>query len=578
MLHQLTWRKLIGCRLAVMLFVLLLVLSPTTAHAARRFSFNDNIAVIKQVCRDGVSFYFANSNHIGVGNQGIVTFTDKDGATLGTKTVLMTNHAGMPLDGFIVYAVGQIKWDHPLNAMTVVKMFITFYDSVRNEMRPVDDTFIVADCSLKEMPSHFAYQGQLMESNASANGQYDFRFRLYDAQTGGQQIGPDQPADALTVANGQFVATPAFGTDAFTGEPRWLEIAVKPLNADPSTYMTLTPRQQIVAVPYALQTLNLPQHNHLGEEWLGNWPLVIKGSFHSLDFTSMSDYRDTSNSNYGFVVENIHDQGSGLLATTNGQVALYGYNRSSGAGTLGFSDYGEGGAFGTRHGERIFSAYHYMNNAWQSRFFVDFSGNVVADGKMYAYDFVCYNTPCTYRTNSATFAEMLQAQTGLEAGDVLVIGPDGQLIHSTLPNASNVAGVYSTEAGFVGGYTIPQAVIADAFANVEHSSTTATVSSEVAALTPEAQQQWLVEQETAANIGKIPLAIAGVVPVKVSAENGPIMPGDLLTTSTLPGHAMKATTVDVGGIAIYRPGTMIGKALEGLAEGTGVVRVLITLQ
>jgi hypothetical protein len=40
---------------------------------------------------------------------------------------------------------------------------------------------------------------------------------------------------------------------------------------------------------------------------------------------------------------------------------------------------------------------------------------------------------------------------------------------------------------------------------------------------------------------EIPLAIVGIVPCKVSAENGSIRPGDLLVSSSMPGHAMKGT-------------------------------------
>ncbi|MFA9288775.1 MAG: beta strand repeat-containing protein, partial [Weeksellaceae bacterium] len=48
------------------------------------------------------------------------------------------------------------------------------------------------------------------------------------------------------------------------------------------------------------------------------------------------------------------------------------------------------------------------------------------------------------------------------------------------------------------------------------------------------------------------LALAGRVPVKVNLENGPIKAGDYLTTSSIPGEAMKAT----------KSGIAIGKALE----------------
>jgi hypothetical protein len=65
--------------------------------------------------------------------------------------------------------------------------------------------------------------------------------------------------------------------------------------------------------------------------------------------------------------------------------------------------------------------------------------------------------------------------------------------------------------------------------------------------------------------------MVGVVPVKASAENGPIHPGDLLAASSIPGHAMKADPNPA-------VGTVIGKALEGLDEGTGVIRMLVMLQ
>ena len=78
--------------------------------------------------------------------------------------------------------------------------------------------------------------------------------------------------------------------------------------------------------------------------------------------------------------------------------------------------------------------------------------------------------------------------------------------------------------------------------------------------------------------GKIPLAVVGVVPVKASAENGPIRPGDLLTTASTPGHAMRAEPMTVNGVTFYPSGVIIGKALEGLEKGTGVIRMLVMLQ
>ena len=77
---------------------------------------------------------------------------------------------------------------------------------------------------------------------------------------------------------------------------------------------------------------------------------------------------------------------------------------------------------------------------------------------------------------------------------------------------------------------------------------------------------------------KVLVATTGRVRVKVDATNGPIQIGDLLVTGTREGFAMKSLPVDVGGTRIHRPGTLIGKALEPLAGGTGEILVLLSLQ
>lgn len=72
--------------------------------------------------------------------------------------------------------------------------------------------------------------------------------------------------------------------------------------------------------------------------------------------------------------------------------------------------------------------------------------------------------------------------------------------------------------------------------------------------------------------GETVIALAGRVYCKAEARSNPIKPGDLLTTSNLPGHSMKAS--DRG----RSHGTIIGKAMTGLEKGTGLVLVLVNLQ
>ena len=68
------------------------------------------------------------------------------------------------------------------------------------------------------------------------------------------------------------------------------------------------------------------------------------------------------------------------------------------------------------------------------------------------------------------------------------------------------------------------------------------------------------------------VAIAGRVYCQAEANSASIKPGDLLTSSNMQGHCMKATDRD------QAYGAVIGKALTGLDKGEGLVLVLVNLQ
>ncbi len=143
-----------------------------------------------------------------------------------------------------------------------------------------------------------------------------------------------------------------------------------------------------------------------------------------------------------------------------------------------------------------------------------------------------------YTTGGIDVAEYFPAPEDPEPGTVMVIDPAGgsKLRSSAIAYDTTVAGIVSTAPGVSLG------------------------------------------TKEDGNDGEKLIAVAGRVPCKVDASYAPIMPGDLLTTSDTPGHAMKAQPVEIGGIEIYRPGTTIGKALEPLDSGTGTIQVLVTLQ
>jgi hypothetical protein len=72
--------------------------------------------------------------------------------------------------------------------------------------------------------------------------------------------------------------------------------------------------------------------------------------------------------------------------------------------------------------------------------------------------------------------------------------------------------------------------------------------------------------------GRWPLALVGKVWCKVDAELAPVTVGDLLTTSSTPGHAMRAED------PARAFGAVLGKALAGLPAGRSLIPVLVSLQ
>jgi hypothetical protein len=107
--------------------------------------------------------------------------------------------------------------------------------------------------TLVAQSSAFTYQGKLGVNGAPANGTYDLRFQLFDDATVGNQVGSDQTQSGLVLSNGLFTTSLDFGSAAFTGADRWLQISAQ---TNGTGYITLTPRQKVSATPYALRAAN----------------------------------------------------------------------------------------------------------------------------------------------------------------------------------------------------------------------------------------------------------------------------------------------------------------------------------
>ena len=104
--------------------------------------------------------------------------------------------------------------------------------------------------SVSAQSTAFTYQGRLTGSGTPASGSYDMRFALYDAAAAGNQIGVTLTNSPVLVSNGLFSVSLNFGTNAFNGAARWLEIGVR-TNAG-GVFRILPSRQSIAAAPHAL--------------------------------------------------------------------------------------------------------------------------------------------------------------------------------------------------------------------------------------------------------------------------------------------------------------------------------------
>jgi hypothetical protein len=149
------------------------------------------------------------------------------------------------------------------------------------------------------------------------------------------------------------------------------------------------------------------------------------------------------------------------------------------------------------------------------------TGNITTDG-----DVILNNADCAEDFDIAD-------SEPIEPGMVMVLDENGALVKGREPYDRRVAGVVS------GAGNYRPAIVLD---------------------------------KQPARSGRLPIALVGKVYCRVDASNGAIAPGDLLTTSANPGHAMRLSDPAKGF------GASLGKALEAHREGCGLIPILIALQ
>ena len=101
----------------------------------------------------------------------------------------------------------------------------------------------------------FTYQGQLRNAGALVNGPVDLRITLWDSDVAGGQVGAINNYQAVPITDGRFALGLNFGATAFDGSNRWVQLEFRS-PAGSGQYLTLNPRDKIMATPYAMFALN----------------------------------------------------------------------------------------------------------------------------------------------------------------------------------------------------------------------------------------------------------------------------------------------------------------------------------
>jgi len=469
----------------------------------------------------------------------------------------------------------------------------------------------------------FGYQGRLTSGTNAANGSYDLTFAIFSVPSGAGQVGATLTNTPTAVSNGMFTVTLDFGPGVFDGAARWLEIGVRTNSGD--AYTTLSPRQALSATPYAIRAQTATAADGVAANAVNGTGIAVGAVVKSLNglhdavtLTAGTNVTVTPSGNTltvsstgGGGVFSLNDTNayynagnvgigsstpaSKLEVTAQDALGLIGFQpfltlKDSNAGNARSRVQGVNGSVGLFTESYISGAnpFAYLT--------LDNSGNVglgssapVSKLEVVAQDalsLIGYQPFLTLKDSSAGYARsriqgangelvfetegyingsspngymglngvgnlsvgtltirggadlaepFTMTEKGIEKGSVVVIDREhpGQLRLSTQAYDTRVAGVVSGANGIASGISLRQEGRIEGGANV---------------------------------------ALTGRVYVNVDATESGVEPGDLLTTSHTPGHAMKVTD------HAKAQGAILGKAMSSLREGKGLVLVLVTLQ
>jgi hypothetical protein len=456
------------------------------------------------------------------------------------------------------------------------------------------------------IPTSFTYQGSLNDGTTPATNLFDFQFTLYDAATGGIQIGT-QFVEDLQVVSGIFTVELDFGSPAYAlTETRWLEIGVRP-GATRDPYVVL-PRQKLTATPYAL-SMALPLSQgassamtllSVRNQGTGAGGTFEGGSGATLGYGLIGISNSTASQAAGV---------RGIAAGTSGlNIGVEGVGTTSTSGTGMVATGNATGIFVNALNNTTSSVGVYaVNSGAGSAMFATGQGSQKSAATIRAVNSNSTQGMAAWLSNSSGFATTQVTQGGSGQCMLLEQNGSGHFIQALTPTGTkfwvDATGTTHTKVlEILGGADLSEKfdVRAEAGGHAGGGAGGAALAVEpgtVVSIDPTTEGKLLVSREpydhrvagivsgaggvkpgmlmgqdgTVAS-GEHPIALTGRVYCKATAAGGAIRPGDLLTTSSIPGHAMRVADPS------RAQGAILGKAMGSLEKGEGLVLVLVGLQ
>lgn len=445
---------------------------------------------------------------------------------------------------------------------------------------------------------NFTYQGSLSDNGIPAVGLYDLRFTIFDAVSGGSQVVGYNSFEDVSVVQGVFTVELSWSRIPWeTAEARYLQVEVRP-GASTGGY-TILPRQRINPTPLAIG-LSLPHFQSLnsassllstyndgagaGGEFSSAGTRGLIGRTTGTSFNAAGVRGEATGSSGNVIgVEGVAQTSAAGTGVVGRGYATGAYIEGTGPASTGV--YANGWGLGLRaenwgtgpaiyavgkgqtasnatlqvsntqtsqgmctymYNNSNFATAHLRNSGSGEILWLDHQGTgnyIVAQGPT-GWKFWVDNAGVTHTKvleilGGADLAERFDVagdDAAIEPGMVVSIDPthEGRLVRSCEPYDHRVAGIVSGAGDVAPGM--------------------------------------LMGQKGSVADGEHPIALTGRVYCRATAANGPIRPGDLLTTSGVAGYAMR---VDDPSRA---QGAILGKAMGSLDSGEGLVLVLVGLQ